>query len=82
MYDTDSESLWLQNSGESLEGEQLGSALTTLPEEDWGIVAWGDWVKAHPETLILTCAHCEGRGEMKGTIDQMRSEESTDGEIP
>jgi len=74
MYDTQSDSLWLQSSGESLEGALRGQKLEELPAEAWGVVRWSDWYQQHPETLVLTCAHCEGRGEMTGTIDELHRE--------
>ena len=74
MYDTASESLWQQDSGETIEGEGTGKGLERLPEEAWGVVRWGDWLAEHPDTLVLTCAHCEGRGEMSGTIDEIHRE--------
>ncbi|MCH7664815.1 MAG: DUF3179 domain-containing protein [Acidobacteria bacterium] len=74
MYDTQSDSLWLQSSGEGLEGARRGQKLEELPAEAWGVVRWGEWRQQHPETLVLTCAHCEGRGEMTGTIDELHRE--------
>ena len=74
MYDTQSDSLWLQSSGESLEGARRGQKLEELPAEAWGVVRWGEWRQQHPDTLVLTCAHCEGRGEMTGTIDELHRE--------
>ena len=76
MYDRETDSLWLQSSGEGLEGSLAGRQLQELDEEQWGIVRWGDWRKAHPDTLVLTCAHCEGRGEATGTIDELDRESS------
>lgn len=71
MYDRDTDSLFLQASGEGLEGVLEGEALQELEEEAWGLVPWGQWRVEHPDTLVLTCAHCEGRGEATGTIDEL-----------
>ena len=71
MYDAETDSLWLQGSGEGLEGELVGKKLRELPPDNWGIQRWVDWRNLHPDTLVLTCAHCEGRGEATGTIDEL-----------
>ena len=71
MYDRETDSLFLQASGEGLEGELAGETLQELDEESWGLVPWGRWKIEHPDTLVLTCAHCEGRGEATGTIDEL-----------
>ena len=80
MYDRDTDSLFLQASGEGLEGSLEGEKLQELAEESWGLVPWGQWRTEHPDTLVLTCAHCEGRGEATGTIDELDAPAiSTDG---
>jgi len=71
MYDREGETLWLQATGEGIEGSQEGEALTELPEDQWRVVRWKEWRADHPETLVLSCAHCEGRGEATGTIDKL-----------
>ena len=71
MYDRETNSLFLQASGEGLEGELAGEELQELAEGTWGLVPWGQWKSEHPNTLVLTCAHCEGRGEATGTIDEL-----------
>ncbi len=71
MYEPETDSLFLQASGQALEGELTGEALEELAEESWGLVPWGQWKSEHPDTLVLTCAHCEGRGEATGTIDEL-----------
>ena len=71
MYDRETDSLWQQSSGASLEGDLEGEALNELPEEEWAVVPLAEWRERYPTTLILTCAHCEGRGEATGTIDEL-----------
>ena len=73
MYDAETDSLFLQSSGEGLEGDLAGKQLQELPPENWGVSTWGEWRQLHPNTLVLTCAHCEGRGEATGTIDELRT---------
>jgi hypothetical protein len=74
MYDAETDSLFLQATGEGLEGSLGGSQLQELPTESWGVVRWGEWRQRHPDTLILSCAHCEGTGEAAGTIDELHRE--------
>ena len=74
MYDVETGSLWHQASGSGVEGELSDQRLDELPGESWSIMRWGEWRELHPDTLILTCAHCEGRGEMTGTIDELHAE--------
>jgi thiol-disulfide isomerase/thioredoxin len=81
MYDTATDSLWHQSSGEAKNGDFLGAQLQELPSEAWGVVRWGEWQKLHPDTLVLTCAHCEGRGEATGTIDELRDGNVSDFEL-
>ena len=71
MYDRETETLFLQNSGEALEGDLAGETLEELDEEAWKLVPWGEWKRDHPDTVVLTCAHCEGRGAATGTIDEL-----------
>ena len=77
MYDRETDTLWQQSSGEGLEGTLEGEQMKELSREQWGVVRWAEWRRAHPDTLVLTCAHCEGRGEATGTIDELDREEST-----
>ena len=83
MYDVETESLWLQATGEQMtseggEGASGGKKLEELPREEWGVERWADWSRQHPDTLVLTCAHCEGRGEATGTIDELYRTESAE----
>ena len=77
MYDVETDSLWLQKTGEEVAGASSGKQLKELPREEWGVERWGDWRRRHPDTLVLTCAHCEGRGKATGTIDELTRTEST-----
>jgi hypothetical protein len=51
MYDRQSESWWQQFGGAALVGHYAGTHLRELPAR---IVAWGDFVHAHPHGLVLT----------------------------
>ena len=75
MYDRETDSLWQQNSGAALEGDLGGERLEEMPEQDWAMLPWGEWRRRHPDTLVLTCAHCEGRGEATGTIDELEDDD-------
>ncbi len=77
MYDRETDSLFLQATGKGLEGELADETLQELARESWGVVPWGQWKSEHPDTLVLTCAHCEGRGEATGTIDELDDSPST-----
>ena len=79
MYDRETNSLWHQASGSAVEGELAEEQLQELPQEQWKIMAWKEWRQLHPETLVLTCAHCEGRGPATGTIDQLDAEPANEG---
>lgn len=51
MFDRDSKTLWAQVSGEALRGPRDGQKLTPLPSVR---TTWAEWVKAHPDTLVLS----------------------------
>ena len=74
MYDRETDSLWHQASGSAVEGELSDQRLAELPSEQWRITTWKEWRAEHPDTQVLTCAHCEGRGPATGTIDQLDDE--------
>ena len=59
MYDKETGSLWLQETGEALEGEHSSMRLNELPEgqSDPG-VRWDEWLEKHPKSKILHCDHC------------------------
>ncbi len=62
MYDEQTGSLWLQETGTALEGELADRELSTLPatQVDPG-VRWDEWIKKHPATKVLHCDHCVPR---------------------
>lgn len=59
MYDKKTGSLWLQRTGEALEGKLQGQVLQELPlaQYDAGI-RWDEWLAKHPRTKVLHCDHC------------------------
>ena len=59
MYDKETGTLWLQETGEALEGDQSDMRLNELPEgqTDPG-VRWDEWLEKHPRSKILHCDHC------------------------
>jgi hypothetical protein len=60
-YDTNSGSLWLQETGEALDGPMKGRKLDFLDEQQWEKrVRWDVWSKQHPHSMVLFCEHCEG----------------------
>lgn len=62
-YDTNSDSLWLQETGEALEGPMKGKRLDFLNREQWQErVRWDEWRKIHPSTLVMVCDHCAQQG--------------------
>ncbi len=71
MYDRETDSNWLQRSGDALEGELEGETLREIPADRWTLTRWAEWRAAHPETLVLTCGHCDGTGPAVGTIDEL-----------
>lgn len=50
MYDRQTSSLWLQLTGEAIEGPLSGQKLEFLPSR---LTTWGDWKERHPDTLAL-----------------------------
>lgn len=64
MYDEQTGSLWLQKSGEALEGQLKGLDLPTLPESQYDPgIRWDEWLRKHPDTQVLHCDHCIPRVE-------------------
>jgi hypothetical protein len=45
IHDRDTESVWLQVSGQAVKGPLTGKKLQTLPLLD---TTWGQWKKLHP----------------------------------
>ncbi len=64
MYDKQTGSLWLQETGDALEGELSHLKLNELPEGQYEPgVRWDEWLKKHPKSTILHCDHCLPAGK-------------------
>ena len=50
MYDTNTNSVWLQVSGRAVKGPLLNTTLKSGPVLD---TTWGQWKKLHPDTLVM-----------------------------
>ena len=60
MFDKETDTRWLQETGSALEGQQKGKALKELDDQQWEQnVRWDVWYKKHPESQLLFCSHCE-----------------------
>lgn len=51
LKDTESGSLWVQASGESIEGKMVGKKLTRISST---MMTWGEWKDAYPSGLVLS----------------------------
>lgn len=51
LYDRQTESLWSQILSQAISGDFSGKKLTRLPVTH---TSWSDWVKSHPDTLVLS----------------------------
>jgi len=51
MYDRLTESYWSQALGIAVKGELTGYQLNLIP---FDVITWGDWIKLHPGTMVLT----------------------------
>ncbi len=51
MYDRQTESLWSHFTGQAIAGFLTGTGLDQFPV---ATVAWGDWLAAHPDGLVLS----------------------------
>ena len=59
MYDEQTDSLWLQRTGEAIEGRHAGLVLPRLPESQYEPgIRWDEWLAKHPESQVLHCDHC------------------------
>lgn len=66
MYDKETGSSWLQETGHALEGTCSGETLKKLPKGQYDPgVRWDEWLKKHPNTKILYCDHCLPAGRRK-----------------
>jgi hypothetical protein len=54
LYDRESGSLWSQLAGRAISGHFRGTALRPLPLAE---LTWGEWLRAHPDTLVLSIKH-------------------------
>ena len=50
LYDRETGSYWSQITGEAIRGPLTGHKLSELPSE---VTTWGQWRRAHPDTLLL-----------------------------
>ncbi|MEE9219002.1 MAG: DUF3179 domain-containing (seleno)protein [Acidobacteriota bacterium] len=57
LRDRETRSLWSQVSGAALEGVLAGAELSPLPVE---VSSWSDWLRVHPDTLVLRKPRLEG----------------------
>lgn len=59
MYDKQTGTLWLQETGQALEGELSSRRLNELPKGQYEPgVRWDEWLHKHPNSKILHCDHC------------------------
>ncbi len=60
MFDKNSDSNWLQETGRAISGEKQGMSLPVLDPTQWERkIRWDEWKKKHPGSKVLFCAHCE-----------------------
>ncbi len=61
MFDAESDSNWLQETGKPIAGARRGQSLASLERQQWTPrIRWDDWKKQHPQSKVLFCAHCAG----------------------
>jgi len=53
-FDHETGSIWSQPLGKALVGPRYGATVKLMPSQ---LTTWGEWVRAHPETAVLTVAH-------------------------
>ena len=51
LYDRQSFTLWQQITGEAIVGPLVGERLNVIPTD---FVSYGEWLRRHPDTLVLT----------------------------
>lgn len=66
MYDRETDSWWAQAAGVSIQGPLKGRTLTQLPAT---MMPWREWLKQHPETLVLSKASPRGPEGMTDVYD-------------
>ena len=64
MYDRQTDSWWAQAMGLAIQGEFEGTELEMYPSQ---MMTWAEWVKLHPDTLVL--AKPTGRGAARSMSD-------------
>lgn len=70
MYDKQTGSLWLQETGDALEGEFSSLKLSELPKDQYDPgVRWDEWLAKHPKSKILHCDHCMPGAKKTSTHD-------------
>ena len=64
MYDRQTDTRWLQESGEALRGDLKGANLKALEAgQVEKKISWGKWKARHPKTQVLWCDHCFNDGK-------------------
>lgn len=59
MYDPETESEWLQETGEALSGKLARLKLKELPKDQYDPgIRWDEWLAKHPKSKVLYCGHC------------------------
>ena len=62
MFDKNTNTRWLQETGKAIDGENKGLQLAELNQKNWTAnVRWDVWQKQHPESQLLFCDHCENQ---------------------
>lgn len=80
MYDRQTDSLWLQISGEGIDGSFKGVSLVKVPHVQ---TTWAAWKEMHPDTLVLDKRGGYGRDQYEsyynnpgaGPLGQSRSDD-------
>ena len=69
MYDEQTGTLWLQETGAALQGPLSGKSLKPLPPGQYEAgIRWDEWRSRHPDSKVLHCEHCLPRG--RGTSQE------------
>jgi hypothetical protein len=62
MFDEESGTNWLQETGKAIEGNKVGLSLPKLDADEWeSKIRWDEWKRTHPESKVLYCDHCENQ---------------------
>jgi len=66
LFDTSTNSVWLQITGSAVKGPLTGRSMKTAPLLD---TTWGEWKRLHPDTLVMAPdAHVKEDYEPRGSI--------------